>query len=259
MAASHLVVTKETRCRRQAPVRLHAPEAARRGVATDAEPSDSPCPATAQRWARLGDLPASTWALWGRMAAGRACGSRGTSHGQDDTGEQSADDRLPHGGTASRGRHRRAVVPVGARQPQAERRAARVGGEVALRTWLAPVRWVRAGDRASFFGRDDRHRPDAPGSGRSYRPRASGADGASNRAAGRDADAVQPLPSRRPASSSTRPSSVTAGPRNGVSRDHADAGRPDHGAQARQGTGSGGTRRATTRPWRDAAGQNENF
>jgi hypothetical protein len=110
-----------------------------------------------------------------------------------------------------------------------------------------------------LFGRDDGLRPDAPGSGRSYRPRASGADGASNRAAGRDADAVQPLPSRRPASSSTRPSPVTAGPRNGVSRDRADASRPNHGAQARQGTGSRGTRRATTRPWRDAAGQNGNF
>ncbi|CAO4136112.1 hypothetical protein OFEAOIEE_LOCUS3863 [Methylorubrum extorquens] len=163
MAASHLVVTKGTRCRRQAPVRLHAPEAARRGVATDAEPSDSPRPAATQRWARLGDLPASTWALRGRMAAGRACGSRGTSHGQDDTGEQSAGDRLPHGGTASRGRHRRAVVPLGARQPQAERRAARVGGEVALRTRLTPVRWVGAAGKASLFGRDDGHRPDAPG------------------------------------------------------------------------------------------------
>ncbi|SOR28240.1 conserved protein of unknown function [Methylorubrum extorquens] len=63
MAASHLVVTKETRRRRRALVRLHAPEAARGDVATDAEPSDSPRPAAAQRWARLGDLPASTWVL----------------------------------------------------------------------------------------------------------------------------------------------------------------------------------------------------
>lgn len=62
-----------------------------------------------------------------------------------------------------------------------------------------------------LFGRDDGLRPDAPGSGRSYRPRASGADGASNRAAGRDADAVQPLPSRKPASSVMRPSPVTTG------------------------------------------------
>ena len=58
MAASRLVVTKETRRRLQAPVRLHAPEAARRGVATDAEPSGRPCLAATQRWAKLGDLPA---------------------------------------------------------------------------------------------------------------------------------------------------------------------------------------------------------
>jgi hypothetical protein len=211
MAASRLVVTKEIRRRRQAPVRLHAPEAARGGVVTDAEPSDSPCPAAAQRWARLGDLTSTTWVLRGQRAAGSACGSGGTSHGQDEAGEQSAGDRLPHGGTASRGRHLRAVVPVGARQPKTERRAAHVGDEVALRIRIAPVHWARAAGRASLFGRDDGHRPDLPGFGRSCRPRAGGTDGASNRAAGRDADALQSLPSRRPALSSARPSPVTAG------------------------------------------------
>lgn len=134
MAASHLVVTKETRRHRRAPVRLHAPEAARGGVATDAEPSDSLRPAAAQRWARLGDLPASTWVLRGQRAAGSACGSGGTSHGRDEAGDLSAGDRLPH---SIVGRHLRAIMPVGARQPQAERRAARVGGEVVLRARIA--------------------------------------------------------------------------------------------------------------------------
>lgn len=196
IAAGHLVVTKEIRRHRQAPVRLHAPEAARGGFATDAEPSDSPCPAVAQRWAKLGDLPASTWALWGQRAAGRACGSRGTSHGQDEAGEQSAGDRLPHGiaGAPSAGRH------AGLR-PLASGRAAcrtpRWRGGASYPACPGPLvsgRW-----QGLLFGRDDGHRPDAPGPGRPHRPRASGADGASNRAAGRDADAVQPLPSRQPA------------------------------------------------------------
>lgn len=219
MAASHLVVTKETRRRRRAPVRLHAPKAARGGVATDAEPSDSPCPAVAQRWARLGDLPASTRALWGQRAAGRACGSGGTSHG----GTRPPNSR-PMIACRTAARHRR----------DANRRPS---------CWLAPVsfrpsgvphasvaRWrfvpgmlqsVGFGRLAGppLFGQDDGHRPDAPGPGRTHRPHASGADGASNRAAGRDADAVQPLPSRRPASSVMCPSPVTAGvERRGVTR-----------------------------------------
>ena len=47
--------------------------------------------------------------------------------------------------------HLRAVVPVGACQPQAERRAAGVGDEVALRARLAPIRRVRAGGRPPFL------------------------------------------------------------------------------------------------------------
>lgn len=49
------------------------------------------------------------------------------------------------------GRHLRAVVPIGARQEEAERRAAGICDEVALRARLAPVRRVRASGRAPFF------------------------------------------------------------------------------------------------------------
>ena len=49
------------------------------------------------------------------------------------------------------GRHLRAVVPIGARQEEAERRAAGIGDEVALRARLAPGRRVRASGRAPFF------------------------------------------------------------------------------------------------------------
>ena len=51
--------------------------------------------------------------------------------------------------------HHHAVVPVGPAQAEAERRAARIGDEVALRTRLAPVRRVRAGGRAPFLAGTD--------------------------------------------------------------------------------------------------------
>ena len=51
--------------------------------------------------------------------------------------------------------HLRAVMPVGARQPQAERRAASVGDEVALCARVAPVRRVRAGGRPPFLAGTD--------------------------------------------------------------------------------------------------------
>ena len=48
-------------------------------------------------------------------------------------------------------RHFWAVVPAGAHQPHAERRAAGAGDEGALRARLAPVRRVRAGGRPPFL------------------------------------------------------------------------------------------------------------
>lgn len=47
--------------------------------------------------------------------------------------------------------HQRAVVAVGTRQDEAERRATGVGDEVALGARLAPIRRVRAGGRPPFF------------------------------------------------------------------------------------------------------------
>ena len=47
--------------------------------------------------------------------------------------------------------HQRAVVPIGARQEDAERCAAGVGDHVALRARLAAIRRVRAGVRAPFM------------------------------------------------------------------------------------------------------------
>ncbi len=53
------------------------------------------------------------------------------------------------------GRHHDAVVPIGPAQAEAQRGAARVGDEVALRAWLAPVRRVRAGGRPPFLAGTD--------------------------------------------------------------------------------------------------------
>jgi hypothetical protein len=47
--------------------------------------------------------------------------------------------------------HQRAVVAAGAGQDEAERRATRIGDEVALDARLAPVRRGRAGGRPPFF------------------------------------------------------------------------------------------------------------
>lgn len=103
MAASRLVVTKEIRRRRQAPVRLHAPKTARGGVATDAEPGQPlPCRRKALGQARrfasiyLGTLRSqgSRKRLWQR-GGHRTGGTR--------PAEPSADDRRPYGGAASRG------------------------------------------------------------------------------------------------------------------------------------------------------------
>ena len=53
------------------------------------------------------------------------------------------------------GRHHDGVVPVGPAQAEAERRAARVGDEMALRARLAPVRRVRAGGSPPFLAGTD--------------------------------------------------------------------------------------------------------
>ena len=53
------------------------------------------------------------------------------------------------------GRHHDGVVSVGPAQAEAERRAARVGDEVALCARLAPVRRVRAGGRLPFLAGTD--------------------------------------------------------------------------------------------------------
>ncbi len=58
-------------------------------------------------------------------------------------------------------RHLLAIVTVGLGQSQAERRAAGVGDEVALRARLAPVRRVRAGGRPPFWP-GQRHCPGSP-------------------------------------------------------------------------------------------------
>lgn len=53
------------------------------------------------------------------------------------------------------GRHHDGVVPIGTAQAEAERRAARVGDEIALRARLAPVRRIRAGGRALYLAGTD--------------------------------------------------------------------------------------------------------
>jgi hypothetical protein len=211
MAASRLVVTKEIRRRRQAPVRLHAPEAARRGVATDAEPSNSPRPAATQRWARLGDLPARPgyFEVSGQPDALVAAGGHRTGRTRPANSRPVIACRMAarhHGGAI--GGPSYLLAPVSLRPsgvPHASVASWHFAPGLPRSVGLGPL--ARPPSLAVTTDTVLTH----PGSGRSHRPRASGAAGASNRAVGRDADAVQPLPSWRPASSVMRPSPVTAG------------------------------------------------
>lgn len=72
-------------------------------------------------------------------------------------------DRVP------RRSHQRAVVAVGADQDEAERRAARVGDEVALGARLAPVRRIRAGRRGRSKTRCTPHATASSNRGRGSR------------------------------------------------------------------------------------------
>ena len=170
MAAGHLVVTKEIRRHRQAPVRLHAPEAARRGVATDAEPSDSSRLAAAQRWARLGDLPARPgyFEVRGQPDAFVAAGGHRTG------GTRPANNR-PVIACRTATRHRRGAIggPSCRLAPVSLRPCGMPHAPVARWRFVPGMpQSVRFGRLAGppLFGQDDGHRPDAPGSGRSYRP-----------------------------------------------------------------------------------------